>query len=309
MTSLGTGSPGTFRPSTFRSMEARPAQLPNDRQAIDELIEAIGLAEGHLAIGEHKYLALHRPQEGIAGVGVWDAERLVGFAPVTRDGAGRHVMELVVLPGHRRPPTYRQLLEGATDLARSESGFALRVWIFHPGIVATAIGLGFVEERQLLRLTLDLPIPEKADYPEGISVAPFRPGVDEAEWIRLNELAFARHPENGTWGKAELAERLEQEWFAPERLIMAWKGERLVGFNWLKPSDGQGEIYVVAVDPGLQGGGLGRALVLDGLQRLTALGCSQACLYVDADNQRALRLYRSLGFYLDYVDQTLIKSI
>ena len=290
-------------------MEAGLAKLPEHRQAIDELIEAIGLAEGHPAIGEHKYLALHRPQSGVVGVAVWDANRLVGFAPVARDGARRHVTELVVLPNHRRPPVYQLLLERATDLARSEVGFALRVWVFGPGIVATAIKLGFAQERQLLRLTLDLPLKEAADYPEEIRVAPFRPGVDEDEWIRLNQLAFARHPENGTWGKAELAERMEQEWFAPDRLIMAWKGERLVGFNWLKSVEDQGEIYVVAVDPAIQGGGLGRALILDGIQRLTALGCVQACLYVDADNHRALRLYRSLGFYLDYVDQTLIKSI
>lgn len=290
-------------------MEAGLAKLPEHRQAIDELIEAIGFAERHPAIGEHKYLALHRPRSGVAGVAVWDDDQLVGFAPVARDGAGRHVTELVVLPNHRRPPVYHLLLERATELARSERGFALRVWVFHPGVVPSAIKLGFAEERQLLRLTLDLPIAEAPDYPEEIRVAPFRPGVDEGEWIRLNQLAFARHPENGTWGKAELAERMEQDWFAPERLIMAWRRERLVGFNWLKTFEGQGEIYVIAVDPALQGGGLGRALILDGIQRLTAQGCAQACLYVDADNQRALRLYRSLGFYLDYVDQTLIKSI
>ena len=118
--------------------------------------------------------------------------------------------------------------------------------------VATRSKLGFAEERQLLRLTLDLPLKEAPDYPEKIRVAPFRPGVDEHEWIRLNQLAFARHPENGTWGHAELAERMEQEWFAPDR-FRGWQGERLVGFNCLKSVEDQGEIYVVAVDPQSRG--------------------------------------------------------
>ncbi|MFN2488061.1 MAG: mycothiol synthase [Acidimicrobiia bacterium] len=290
-------------------MDVAPAWLPQHREAIHELIEAIGIAEGHPAIGEHKYLALHRPQTGIAGLGGWEDGRLVAFAPLAIDGSGRHVVELVVVSSHRRPAVYSQMLEGVIQLARSERGRALRVWIFHPGIVATAIALGFAEERQLLRLALDLPVRGHPDYPDGIVIRPFRRGEDEKDWIRLNRLAFARHPENGTWGPQELAERMEQAWFSPENLLMAWKENALVGFNWLKPLDQQGEIYVVAVDPAMQKSGLGRALILDGLRRLEELGCEQVCLYVDADNHRALRLYRSLGFFLDNVDQTLLKTL
>jgi mycothiol synthase len=233
----------------------------------------------------------------------------VAFAPLARDGAGRHVMELVVAPSHRRSGNYALMLEGAVALAREEGGTALRVWIFHPGVVATAISLGFREERQLLRLERRLPVIEKADYPDGVEVSTFRPGLDTQQLLELNRLAFANHPENGTWGERDVADRMGQEWFSPRNVLMAWRGDRLVGFNWLKQVDQLGEIYVLAVDPALQGGGLGRALVLDGLQRLSDLGCELACLYVDADNQRALRLYRSLGFYLDHVDQTMIKLL
>jgi len=290
-------------------MDVAPAWLPQHREAIHELIEAIGITEGHPAIGEHKYLALHRSQAGIAGLGGWEDGRLVAFAPLAVDGAGRHVAELVVAPSHRQPEAYSQMLEGVSELARSEGGKALRLWIFHPGIVASAIALGFAEERQLLRLALDFPVREQPDHPDGIVIRPFRLGEDESDWIRLNRMAFARHPENGTWGPEELAERMEQDWFSPENLLMAWRGSALVGFNWLKALDQQGEIYVVAVDPAIQGSGLGRALILEGLRRLEELGCKQACVYVDADNHRALRLYRSLGFFLDNVDQTLLKTL
>ena len=101
-------------------------------------------------------------------------------------------------------------------LARAEGGNELRVWIFHPGVVAAAVALGFVEERQLLRLEIDLPTAEIPDYPDAIQVVPFRPGKDEEAWLELNKRAFAGHPENGSWGATELAERMAQDWFSAD---------------------------------------------------------------------------------------------
>ena len=53
---------------------------------------------------------------------------------------------------------------------------------------------------------------------------------------------------------------------------------------------------MVGVDPAAQGRGLGRAMTLAGLHHLRTRGLSQAMLYVEADNEPALAVYRKLGF-------------
>jgi mycothiol synthase len=59
---------------------------------------------------------------------------------------------------------------------------------------------------------------------------------------------------------------------------------------------------VVGVDPAHQGEHLGALLFDAGLARLAAQGIRDAHLYVEADNDQALRLYRARGFRDDAID-------
>ncbi len=99
---------------------------------------------------------------------------------------------------------------------------------------------------------------------------------------------------------------------------MAATGERLLGFHWTKvhrrdptpgASGGQapvGEVYVLGVDPRSGVRGLGAPLTAIGLDHLAGQGLDTVMLYVEGDNERALRLYRRFGF-VDYLTNVVYR--
>jgi len=161
--------------------------------------------------------------------------------------------------------------------------------------------------RQLRR-----PLPLVADR-KPLTLRPFRPGLDEAAWLKVNNRAFQGHDEQGNWSLDTLREREKQPWFDASGLLLHERDGELAGFCWTKVHAGEnpalGEIYVVAVDPAFQGRGLGRALTIAGLDHLAARGLDVAMLYVDVENQAALRLYDVLGFELDHIDRAYVGDV
>lgn len=148
---------------------------------------------------------------------------------------------------------------------------------------------------QLRRSLADLPPARPA--PRGIDVRPFRPGVDEDAWLRVNAAAFATHPEQGRWTRTDVEEREREPWFRADDVLLAWQGDVLRGFHWTKVhDDGCGEVYILGTEPSVQGSGLGGALLDAGLHHLAERGCAAVLLYVDDDNRGALRLYERAGF-------------
>ena len=64
---------------------------------------------------------------------------------------------------------------------------------------------------------------------------------------------------------------------------------------------------MIAVDPDWQGTGLGRKLVLAGLDYLAGKGLTVGMLYVDAANTPAVKLYVDLGFTIDHIDRAYVR--
>jgi mycothiol synthase len=174
-------------------------------------------------------------------------------------------------------------------------------------VVAALRAAGFAQIRELFQLRRPLDVaalPPEQTLPPDVVVRPFEPGRDEGAWLALNAAAFATHPEQGRWTRADLDARIAEPWFDPAGFFLAERADELLAFHWTKIHPGDlGEVYVLGVSPAAQGLGLGRALLLRGLRHLAERGCTAVLLYVDGDNATALRLYERSGFTRYDVDR------
>ncbi|MFI9171700.1 mycothiol synthase [Streptomyces lincolnensis] len=293
-------SDDTARPAISRSIETHSALSPDRTEAVLGLLTEAADSDGQQAVSEQGRLQLRGgAREGVSHLLLYVGAELVGYAQLEdTDPVEAPAAELVVRPSHRGHGHGRAL--GSALLAAS--GKRLRVWA-HGGHsaarhLAQVLGLTlFRELRQMRRPLTDLDLPDPV-LPEGVSVRGFVPGTDEDAWLAVNAAAFAHHPEQGSLGRRDLDDRKAEPWFDPAGFFLAFRGEDLIGFHWTKvhAEERLGEVYVVGVRPGAQGGGLGKALTTIGLRHLAAQGLPTAMLYVDADNKAAVSVYERLGF-------------
>lgn len=185
-------------------------------------------------------------------------------------------------------------------------GRAVLVWSHgeHSRLVPALEDRGFVRSRALFQLRRPLTDPiDVLEPPAGIDIRAFQTGRDEDAWVAVNAAAFAGHPEQGSWTRADIEAREAEPWFDASGFLLAWQDDRLLGFHWTKVHpDGVGEVYVIGVDPGTQGSGLGKVLLQRGLALLRERGCPAVLLYVDGSNSGAIRLYERTGFTRHDVD-------
>lgn len=244
-----------------------------------------------------------------------EGDTLVGYVHLdpTGDAFGRQVAELLVRPANRRAGIGGELVGRLLDRTRlgpdAEQGDTLRVWAHgdHPGAAALADRFGFRRAREMHRLRMELlPALPPAHLPDGIRLRAFVPGRDEAAVLEVNRLAFAWHPEQGGLTEADLVAEEGESWFDAAGFLLAERESdgQVVGFHWTKTHPDvaggpMGEVYVVGVHPQAQGGGLGTALTLAGLEYLRDVrGLDRVMLYVESDNTPALTVYSRLGFTL-----------
>jgi mycothiol synthase len=295
-----------------------PAQIAR----VLDLAEAAAAADSVAPLSEHVLLHLRYDASGASDdpaagrdlVLTIDGE-IAGYAyldspgPPDRDVSG----ELVIHPLHRGRGLGLAL---ARELIVQAGGHRVRLWAHGdlPAAARLARAAGFERFRALWQMRRSLRDPlDPPRLPAGTTLRTFRRGQDEAEWLSLNARAFAKHPEQGAWTRHDLELREQEPWFDPAGFFIAERDGVMTGFHWTKiPAPGDaaaqappgaaaqarsiGEVYVVGVDPGQRGTGLGRALTLAGLHYLRDRGLAEAMLYVDEDNVPAIRMYEGLGF-------------
>lgn len=286
------------------------------RVEILALVEAATSADGVSPLDEQSLLQVRDPA-GVPGVRHLLALRgdiVAGYAITTTDDEAGLNAEVAVHPGHRGIGIGASLVEA---LQWDEP--ALHVWAHGnlPAAEALAKRAGFGKARVLWQLRR--PLEESIDQPvlpDGVEIRSFVPGQDEDEWLAVNAAAFATHPEQGRWTRADLDARMAETWFDPAGFLIAEvttdslrpvadgptlaRGD-IAGFHWTKVHDGGtpeaiGEVYVVGVEPRAQGLGLGKTLTLAGLHHLRDAGLPSVLLYVDDDNTAAMGLYERIGF-------------
>ena len=282
---LSVSNPDDGREPFLRLM-ARAALVDGQQPFNDQALVDIGKGSRSLLLAER----------GGPGTGT-----VVGAAVV-----GQGELEFVIDPEWREEGLGRQLL--GIVLANNSDG-PLRAWAHgdHPASRRLAATHRFDAVRTLLQLRRELvETASGGDLPPGFSIGAFQGGADIDEWVELNARIFAEHDEQGGLTADDLRFRMSEPWFEPgDFLLLRDQTGRMIGYNWLKiePGDDRvGEIYVIGVEEGHAGQGLGRILMNRGLARLVERGCRHAALFVDADNERAVALYRSLGFTEHTID-------
>lgn len=244
---------------------------------------------------------------------------------------GEGELDLVIHPDARGRGLGTAALTEMLAAKDPEASRELRAWAHGENPAATALlaGAGFAPIRTLFRLALppaDLPaaIAGARPMPEGFRMTPFEPGnkAHADEWVRVNAAAFASHPEQGAVTLEDFRALTREPWFDVNDLRLAFDGDdRLAGYAWVKTSGAEPsgaepsgaessgartsttetELYVLGVDPGYAGRGLGAGLFGESLRQMATHSPDRITLYVDGDNERARALYDRAGFVTDAI--------
>ena len=176
---------------------------------------------------------------------------------------------------------------------------------------------GFAFDRYFwrMRLPADQPIPAP-QLPEGYTVRTFVPGQDEELLMRVRNITFAEHFGSIPYTLELTTYLTRQEDFQPDSVFFAFKDGEIAGYCWsainaeeiARRKMSVGWIHHLGTVPGHRGVGLGRALLLIGVQHLRQ-SVPVVELGMEGKNTTALNLYESVGFYQQKAWANLVKPM
>ena len=190
----------------------------------------------------------------------------------------------------------------AAGLAReaAPASGTLGVWAHESdaGLLALYARHDFERTAAFVRLERDLEENlETPVWPPGITVAAFRPGVDDAAVHAAYEEGFLDHAGPGEadfedWARSHLTGG-DQDlglW------LVAWDGDEVAGGIEADVTPAGGYMGELFVRRPWRGRGLARALMLQECAELAARGVRTAFFGVDVANTGAMHLHESVGF-------------
>ena len=228
---------------------------------------------------------------------------LVGFALIHPElPVGRAVASGGVMRSHRGRGIGRRLVKSAIQHARALDAAVLHVQALSSSADARHIldSEGFRPVRTYWQLRWEGDEVPPMGLPPGFSLRPFVLDRDEAALTQLQNAAFG-----DAWGFCpntveEISARVRLRRSEPEGIIFVLDGDRPSGYNWTMRSSNRagsiGWIAMTGVHPDYRSRGVGRAVVVTGMEYLKAKGVDGIELEVDSSNRHATELYLDLGF-------------
>jgi mycothiol synthase len=227
-----------------------------------------------------------------APAGAWAMIRPAVLEPWRRRGIGTALLETCVT----RLAAQRE--------RRRVNELCLTAWLPGDGAAGFAARHGFERVRSFWKMDYVGPratrggaTPVAPQWPPGIEVRVFDGGEPALrDFNDAYNASFAEHYHFVASDMEHTRAVARQRTFRPDGLVMAYRGDRCVGYCRNTVIDGRGEVALLGVVPGARGAGLGRALLRWSTAWLDRAGCGVIELMVDGQNESALALYRSEGF-------------
>jgi len=268
-------------------------------------------------LNEHAQLHLkHGGDKPITHILATVEEKIIGYGHLDQtDLLEGPAAEIVVIPTFRKQGVARLILKKIEEIAKPEP---VRLWA-HGNIAAAknfAKNLNYHPIREIVQLKFSLlNVISDFKFPQEFQPTTYQNENDKETILEINSQAFTELPDQSSWTEHDLQLRINEHWFDPAGLLILKNNNQPAAFCWTKihthhhdEHQPLGEIYVLAVLPKFQNQGLGKQLTLWALHQLRKKGLSEAMLYVDAKNTKAMKIYQEIGFVPSGSD-TLYKSL
>lgn len=275
------------------------------------VLDKISESNNHPCLSDAKKIDLLNwdPSRSTA-ICILDRDEIVAYAQLTNETTGSS-LEVAIQPNSKESKLRKLLVTAALDTVKR---YPLIYWVSQvtPIQDRETLAFGFRHDSELVQMRVTLPLTLDSrtmlkHFTNNIQLRSFQPGIDEDRWIMLNNRAFSDHREQGDWTRQSLEARKEMPWFDSAGFFIAEIDGNMAGSCWTKlHAPKMGEIYVICVDPQFQAMGLGRLLLVAGLEYISSTNATTGMLYTSTDNTSALKLYTSIGFHTDHTDRSYV---